>query len=94
MTSNSSSGYHRTSFIYSGRLSPWTKMMNDREAFFIIGIITIVVGLYLMIFVRTTGIDFGGQNIIQISTIFDGALLTIMGIAILIASSKKWDSEK
>ncbi|VVB92247.1 Uncharacterised protein [uncultured archaeon] len=83
MTKGSGSGQHGTLTASS---------MKNRELFFVTGIIAIVIGLYLLIFVQSIGIDFGGHNIIKISTIFDGVFLTIMGIAIVIASSRDWDS--
>ncbi len=73
--------------------SPCKRMMKYRAAFFVTGIISIALGLYLMIFVQTMTIDIVGR-VIQISTISDGMLLTVMGIAIVIASSRQWDSEK
>lgn len=66
--------------------------MKDREVFFVIGIIVILIGFY-MILVKTIGVQFGDQ-ITQISVISDGILLIIMGIAMVIVSSRKWDSEK
>ncbi len=70
------------------------EIMKDREAFFIIGIITTVAGLYLAIFVQTMIMDFGSEHLVKISTIFDGEFLTIMGTAIVFVSSREWDSEK
>lgn len=66
--------------------------MKDREAFFVTGIMAILAGLFLMIFVQSMPIDTG--VIIQISTISDGVFLIVMGIAIVIASSKKWNSDE
>lgn len=66
--------------------------MKDRAAFFVTCIMAILAGLFLMIFVQSMPIDTG--VIIQISTISDGAFLIVMGIAIVIASSKKWNSDE
>jgi len=68
------------------------KKMKDREFFFVIGIIVILIGFY-MILVKTIGVQIG-DHITQISVISDGILLIIMGIAMVIVSSRKWDSEK
>ena len=69
-------------------------IMKDREIFFGTGILTIVVGFFLLVFVQSITIDRGGRNFIQVSTIFDGGFLIIMGIAIVISCLKEWDSEK
>ena len=68
--------------------------MRDRDAFFVTGIITTAAGFYFIVFVRTIGIDFGGGNVRQISILFDGAFLAVMGIAIIILSSTEWSTEK
>jgi len=68
--------------------------MKDREIFFGTGILTIVVGFFLLVFVQSITIDLGGQNIIQASTIFDGGFLIIMGIAVVMSCLREWDSEK
>ena len=69
-------------------------IMKDREIFLGTGILTIMVGFYLLVFVQSMTIDLGGHNFIQASTIFDGGFLIIMGIAIVISCLREWDSEK
>jgi uncharacterized membrane protein YidH (DUF202 family) len=69
-------------------------IMKDREIFFGTGILTIVVGFFLLVFVQSITIDRGGSNFIQVSTIFDGGFLILMGIAIVISCLREWDSEK
>jgi hypothetical protein len=39
-------------------------------------------------------VQLGVDNIFQISVISDGIMLVIMGIAMVIVSSREWDSEK
>jgi ABC-type transport system involved in cytochrome c biogenesis permease component len=68
------------------------KKMKDREVFFIISIIVILIGFY-MILVKTIGVKLG-DSLTRISVISDGIFLIIMGIAMVIVSSRKWDSEK
>ena len=68
--------------------------MKDREIFLGTGILTIMIGFYLLVFVQSMTVDLGGHNMIQASTIFDGGFLIIMGIAIVISCLSEWDSEK
>jgi ABC-type transport system involved in cytochrome c biogenesis permease component len=68
------------------------KNMKDREAFFAISIIVILIGFYMLL-VKTIGVKFG-DNLFHISVISDGIFLIIMGIAMVIVSSREWDSEK
>ncbi|NJD51704.1 MAG: hypothetical protein FIB07_02435 [Candidatus Methanoperedens sp.] len=69
-------------------------IMKDREIFFGTGILTIMVGFFLLVFVQSITMDLGGGNFIQVSTIFDGGFLILMGIAIVLCCLKEWDSEK
>lgn len=66
--------------------------MKNREVFFVISIIVILTGFY-MILVKTIGVKFG-DRLFQVSVISDGIMLIIMGIAMVIVSSSKWDSEE
>jgi putative Mn2+ efflux pump MntP len=68
------------------------KNMKDREVFFVISIIVILIGFYMLL-VKTIGVKLG-DNLFQVSVISDGILLIIMGIAMVIVSSREWDSEK
>ncbi len=72
-------------------ISQRMKKMKDREVFFVIGIIVIIMGFYMLL-VKTIGVKFG-DNLFQISVISDGIMLIFLGIAIVIVSSKEWDSE-
>gem|GEM_PF-1326354 len=67
--------------------------MKNREVFFVISIIVILVGFY-MLFVKTIWVQLGVDNRFQVSVVSDGIMLIIMGIAMVIVSSRKWDSEK
>lgn len=69
-------------------------IMKDREIFFGTGILTIIVGFFLLVFMQSITLDLGGGNFIQVSTIFDGGFLILMGIAIVMSCLKEWDSEK
>jgi len=66
--------------------------MKNREVFFVISIIIILTGFYMLL-VKTIGVKFG-DNLFQISVISDGIMLILMGIAMVIVSSREWDSEK
>jgi len=68
------------------------KKMKDRQSFFIISILVIFTGFY-MILLKTIGVKYG-DNIFQVSVISDGIFLIMMGIAMVIVSSREWDSEK
>ena len=46
-----------------------------------------------MLLVKTIGVKLGDQ-LFQVSVISDGIMLIMMGIAMVIVSSRKWDSEK
>jgi hypothetical protein len=68
-------------------------IMKDREIFLGTGILAIMAGFYWLV-AQSMTIDRGGHNLIQLSTIFDGGFLIIMGIAIVISCLREWDSEK
>jgi len=67
--------------------------MKNREVFFVISIIVILIGFY-MILVKTIGMQFGTNPVVQIPVVSDGIMLMIMGIAMVIVSLREWDSEK
>ncbi len=67
--------------------------MKNREVFFVISIIVILVGFYMLL-VKTIWVQLGVDNIFQISVVSDGIMLIIMGITMVIVSSREWDSEK
>ena len=66
--------------------------MKNREVFFAIGILVISSGFY-MLFAQTVGVKLG-DNLNQVPVINDGIMLIIMGIAMVIVSSREWDSGK
>jgi len=66
--------------------------MKNREVFFLISIVVILTGFY-MVLIKTIGVKFG-DSLFQISVVSDGIMLIIMGIAMVIVSSREWDSEK
>lgn len=66
--------------------------MKNREVFFLTGILVILIGFYMLL-VQTIGMKLGDTTF-QVSVVRDGAMLIIMGIAIVIVSSREWDSEK
>jgi multisubunit Na+/H+ antiporter MnhC subunit len=68
------------------------KKMKDREVFFVISILVILIGFYMLL-VKTIGVKLG-DNLFHVSVISDGIFLIIMGIAMVIVSSREWDSEK
>jgi len=69
------------------------KNMKDREVFFVISILVILIGFYMLL-VKTIGVKYGDNPIVHVSVISDGIFLIIIGIAMVIVSSRGWDSEK
>ncbi len=67
-------------------------IMKDREIFLGTGILAIMVGFYWLV-AQSMKVQLGTVTY-EISTIFDGGFLIIMGIAIVISCLREWDSEK
>jgi E3 ubiquitin-protein ligase DOA10 len=63
--------------------------MKNREVFFVVSIIVILIGFYMLL-LKTIGVELG-DNLFQVSIIFDGIMLIILGIAMVIVSSREWD---
>lgn len=67
--------------------------MKSREFFFITGIISTIIGFYYILFLKSIWIRIG-LNPYEISIISDGIFFVLMGVAIVMVSSRKWDSEE
>ena len=63
--------------------------MKNREVFFAIGILVMSSGFYMLL-AQTVGVKLG-DNLYQVPVIYDGIMLIIMGIAMVIVSSREWD---
>ena len=60
-------------------------MTQNRSGPFVIGIITILAGSYLLM-LQSMKIELGTDHVIQVSTVFDGEFLILMGAAMIIAA--------
>lgn len=67
--------------------------MKNREFFFITGIASTIIGLYYILFLKSISVQ-PGTIPYMISIIPDGIFFIAMGMAIIIVSSRKWESEK
>ena len=60
-------------------------MTKNRGRSFVIGIITMLAGAYLLL-LQSMKVELGSNNVIQVSTVFDGEFLILMGAAMIIAA--------
>ena len=60
-------------------------MTKNQGRFFVIGIITMLAGAYLLL-LQSMKVELGVNNVIQVSTVFDGGFLILMGAAMIIAA--------
>ncbi len=63
--------------------------MKNREVFFAIGILVMSSGFYMLL-AQTVGVKLG-DNLYPVPVIYDGIMLIVMGIAMVIVSSREWD---
>jgi len=60
-------------------------MTKNRGHSFVIGIITMLAGSYLLL-LQSMKVELGANNVIQVSTVFNGGFLILMGAAMIIAA--------
>ena len=60
-------------------------MTKNQGRSFVIGIITMLAGAYLLL-LQSMKVELGSNNVIQVSTVFDGEFLILMGAAMIIAA--------
>ena len=60
-------------------------MTKNQGRSFVIGIITMLAGAYLLL-LQSMRVELGINNVIQVSTVFDGGFLILMGAAMIIAA--------
>ncbi|CAG0996159.1 hypothetical protein METP1_02578 [Methanosarcinales archaeon] len=60
-------------------------MTRNQGRSFVIGIITMLAGAYLLL-LQSMKVELGANNVIQVSTVFDGGFLILMGAAMIIAA--------
>ena len=66
--------------------------MKNRQVFFAIGILVMSIGFYMLL-AQTIGVKLGNK-LYQVPVIYDGIMLVITGLAMVIVSLREWDSEK